>query len=114
MRKHHNKLYYSKYRFKTIFKLPGSLCFYPTTDQYLQELIDKNHCGNFSKINVVKEKYLESAMEIAEYFSINFEPSAIAGLGLFLQLSYNNKIQIKDNEKVIFINTGKCKIVNNE
>ena len=43
MRKHHNKLYYSKYRFKTIFKLPGSLCFYPTTDQYLQELIDKNH-----------------------------------------------------------------------
>jgi len=43
MRKHHNKLYYSKYRFKTIFKLPGSLQFYPTTDQYLQELIDKNH-----------------------------------------------------------------------
>ena len=78
------------------------------------ELIDKNHCGNSSKIVVVKEKYLESAMEIADYFSINFEPSAIAGLGLFLQLSYNKKIQIKDNEKVIFINTGKCKIANND
>jgi hypothetical protein len=42
MRKHHNKLYYSKYRYKTIFKLPGSLQFYPTTDQYLQELINDN------------------------------------------------------------------------
>ena len=42
MRKHHNKLYYSKYRYKTIFKLPNSLCFYPTTDQYLQDLIEKN------------------------------------------------------------------------
>ena len=40
MRKHHNKLYYSKYRFKTIFKLPGSLCFYPTTDHYLHDLIE--------------------------------------------------------------------------
>ena len=78
------------------------------------ELIDKNHCGNSSKIVVVKEKYLESAIEIAEYFSINFESSAISGLGLFLQLSNNNKIHIKGNEKVIFINTGKCKISNNE
>lgn len=35
MRKHHNKLYYGKYRFKTIFKMPGSLMFYPTTDKQL-------------------------------------------------------------------------------
>ena len=35
MRKHHNKLYYGKYRYKTIFKMPGSLMFYPTTDKQL-------------------------------------------------------------------------------
>ena len=39
MRKHHNKLYYGLYRYKTIFQLPGSLQFYPTTDQYLQDKI---------------------------------------------------------------------------
>ena len=38
MRKHHNKLYYGKYRHKTIFKLPGSLMFYPTTDDHLQHI----------------------------------------------------------------------------
>ena len=42
MRKHHNKLYYSKYRYKTIFKMPGSLQFYPTTDHHLQDVIVKN------------------------------------------------------------------------
>ena len=35
MRKHQNKLYYGKYRYKTIFKMPGSLMFYPTTDKQL-------------------------------------------------------------------------------
>ena len=42
MRKHHNKLYYGKYRYKTVFKMPGSLMFYPTTDQYLTNLKEKN------------------------------------------------------------------------
>ena len=53
-------------------------------------------------------------MEIAEYFNLNYEASAISGLGLFLQLSVNNKIKIKENEKIIFINTGKCKMLNDE
>ena len=38
MRKNHNKLYYGKYRHKTVFKLPGSLMFYPTTDEHLMKL----------------------------------------------------------------------------
>jgi len=42
MRKHHNKLFYGKYRYKTIFQMPGSLMFYPTTDQYLTNLKEKN------------------------------------------------------------------------
>ena len=38
MRKNHNKLYYGKYRYKTVFKMPGSLIFYPTTDDHLQHI----------------------------------------------------------------------------
>ena len=38
MRKNHNKLYYGKYRHKTVFRLPGSLMFYPTTDEHLVNL----------------------------------------------------------------------------
>ena len=39
MRKHHNKLYYSKYRFKTLFKMPWTGILYPTTDQKLLDMI---------------------------------------------------------------------------
>tara|TARA_Y100000592_G_scaffold62290_1_gene97305 strand:- start:926 stop:1567 length:642 start_codon:yes stop_codon:yes gene_type:complete len=35
MRKNHNRLYYGKYRYKTVFKMPGSLIFYPTTNEHL-------------------------------------------------------------------------------
>jgi|TARA_R100000030_G_scaffold98594_1_gene88723 hypothetical protein len=38
MRKNHNKLYYGKFRHKTEFKMPGSLMFYPTTDEHLIRL----------------------------------------------------------------------------
>ena len=39
MRKHHNKLYYGKYQFKNIFKMPWASILYPTTDQKLLEMI---------------------------------------------------------------------------
>ena len=58
MRKNHNKLYYGKYRHKTIFKLPGSLMFYPTTDEHLikikkdyKDLPDVNHLASFIMAN---------------------------------------------------------------
>jgi hypothetical protein len=38
MRKNHNKLYYGLYKHKTVFKLPGSLMFYPTTDKHLEKI----------------------------------------------------------------------------
>lgn len=38
MRKHHNRLYFGKYRYKTIFRIPGSVIFYPTTDEHLQDI----------------------------------------------------------------------------
>ena len=58
MRKNHNKLYYGKYRHKTVFKLPGSLMFYPTTDEHLtklkndyKDLPDMNHLASFIMAN---------------------------------------------------------------
>jgi len=44
MRKHHNRLYYGKYRYKTIFKMPGSIIFYPTTNEHLNN-IKKRHAN---------------------------------------------------------------------
>ena len=64
MRKHHNKLYYGKYRHKTIFKMPGSLMFYPTTDEHLNKLKqqyhdapDINHLASFIMNNRKKLKF---------------------------------------------------------
>ena len=94
------KMLYSAFQNKAIDKM----------NRKITNLIEKSHCSKTSRVIVVKEQYLDSAIEIAEYFALNFEPSAISGLGLFLQLSDNNDIHIKSNEKVIFINTGKCKV----
>ena len=42
MRKNHNKLYYGKFKHKTILKVPGSLMFYPTTNEHLLQ-VKKNY-----------------------------------------------------------------------
>ena len=87
MRKHHNKLYYGKYRHKTVFKLPGSLMFYPTTDEHLMkikkeysDLPDMNYLASFIMANRSKMKFrmqdrkaifysgIETAKSLIEYF----------------------------------------------
>ena len=40
MKKHHNKLYFGKYTFKTIFKMLWAHTLYPTNDQHLIKHID--------------------------------------------------------------------------
>ena len=35
MRKNHNRLYYGRFRHKTVFEMPGSVIFFPTTDENL-------------------------------------------------------------------------------
>ena len=64
MRKNHNRLYYGKYRHKTVFKMPGSLIFYPTTDEHLQhikrihpDLPDINFLADFIIENRNKMKF---------------------------------------------------------
>lgn len=43
MRKHHNKLFYGKYRYKVCFDMKWAPILYPTTDQNLQNFIDGKH-----------------------------------------------------------------------
>lgn len=38
MRKRHNKLYYNRFVHKNVFKMPGSLMFWPTTDEHLMKI----------------------------------------------------------------------------
>ena len=38
MRKHHNKLYYGQYRYKTVLDLPESAMLWPTTDDNLRDI----------------------------------------------------------------------------
>jgi len=42
MRKHHNKLYYGEFKHKTVLRVPGSLMFYPTTNEHLLQ-VKKNY-----------------------------------------------------------------------
>ena len=40
MRKHHNRLFYGKYRYKVCFDMKWAPILYPTTDEHLQSFLD--------------------------------------------------------------------------
>jgi hypothetical protein len=62
-------------------------------------------CGICSNVHKIKEVFLNQAMKLADSQSINYEPSGIAGLALFLQM----KNKIPKNKKILIVNTGKTK-----
>ena len=64
MRKNHNRLYYGRFRHKTVFKMPGSLIFYPTTNEHLISIKERhpntpdiNFLADFNMINRQKIKF---------------------------------------------------------
>ena len=69
MRKHHNRLFYGKYRYKNEFDMPWAGILYPTTDENLQQILDGTHRDvvhlntNFWKID---SKVLKLAQFIKE------------------------------------------------
>jgi len=63
------------------------------------------YCGHGSNVYLIKEEYLEKAMEIAQSQGVNCEYSGIAGLALMLQM----KNKLPRNKKMIIVNTGKTK-----
>ena len=92
---------YSAFQEKTINKIKNDI---------IKPIKDKKNCGQKSDVIIVEEKYIDSAIEIANYFRITFEPSGISGLALFFQMIDNNQIDIQKNDKIIIINTGKSAV----
>ena len=97
------KMLYSAFQDKTIKKV---------NDEIVSPLKEKQNCGDSSKVLIVEEKYINSAIEIAEHFNITFEPSGISSLALFFQMADNCHIELNQYDKVIIINTGKSIISN--
>ncbi|MCB9805527.1 PLP-dependent lyase/thiolase [Candidatus Nomurabacteria bacterium] len=75
-------------------------------EQWIRFYRYSGYCGKGSGVHLVKEKFMQEAMKIAEDNSIDTEPSGIAGLALMLQMKEN----IDTSSKILIINTGKAKI----
>ena len=103
-RKHSKmKMLYSAFQDKTINNVNHMI---------VKPLIDKDSCGNQSIVDLVGEKYIDSAIEIGNFFNITFEPSGISGLALFLQMADKKQIKINQHERIIIISTGKSVTTN--
>jgi|SRR3989338_4989718 len=63
------------------------------------------YCGNQSNVFVLKDTYLEQAIQLGEKLGLTFEPSGVAGLGMLLQM----KGKIPKDAKILIVNTGKTK-----
>ena len=62
MRKHHNKLYYGKYQFKNIFKMPWAGILYPTTDQKLLDMIQ----GKDKSVRYLNKQWYKTSPDIVK------------------------------------------------
>ncbi len=74
-------------------------------EQWIRLYKYSGFCGQETGVHLIKEGYLDEAMEIAEYNKVNCEPSGIAGLALMLQL----RDFLPKNKKILIVNTGKTK-----
>jgi hypothetical protein len=60
MRKHHNKLFYGKYRYKLAFDMPWAPMLNPTTDENLQSFID----GKQTQTKYLNRKFWSTTSEV--------------------------------------------------
>lgn len=58
-----------------------------------------------SNVYLLKEEWLDKAIELAAKLKISCEPSGIAGLALLLQMQQ----KIPKDKKILIVNTGKTK-----
>ncbi|MDD4983249.1 MAG: PLP-dependent lyase/thiolase [Candidatus ainarchaeum sp.] len=65
------------------------------------------YCGKKSDVYILKEKYLDEAIAIAEKSKIVAEPSGLVGLAMLLQM----KNKIPKDAKLLVVNTGKSKYI---
>jgi len=85
--------------------------FLPTYSEYLKyinELYSYSCVGKNTSIKNLSEEFAIQAVDLGNKLHLNFEPSGLAGLALFLQI----KEQIPRDAKILIINTGKTKSAN--
>jgi len=74
-------------------------------EQWIRLYRYQGFCGEGSNVYLIKEEYLDKALDIAKSQGINCEPSGIAGLAMLIQL----KNKIPQDKKILIVNTGKTK-----
>lgn len=74
-------------------------------EQWIRFYRQAGFCGSLSDVKIVQEEHLVQAFELAERLSITCEHSAIAGLGMLLQM----KDSIPADAKILIVSTGKTK-----
>lgn len=65
----------------------------------------KGHIGAKSRVGIVREEFLQEAMNIAKMNDLTCEPSGIAGLAMLLQMCD----EVPQEDKKLIINTGRVK-----
>jgi hypothetical protein len=75
-------------------------------EQWIKFYRQAGFCGLESGVHLIREEFLDRAMEMAESQGVNCEYSGIAGLALMLQMKNN----LPRNKKMLIVNTGKTKI----
>lgn len=78
---------------------------FETYTKFLDELKSYGCIGKKSTIAEIHESHVDEAILLANSQNINFEPSGIAGLAMFLQMKH----KIPSDKKVLIVNTGKTK-----
>ncbi len=76
------------------------------SEQWIRFYRYASYCGPESNVLLVKEHFIDDAMEIAEANKVTCEPSGIAGLALMLQM----KEVLPKDKKMLIVNTGKTKL----
>jgi len=74
-------------------------------EQWIRFYRHAGFCGSESDVHLLKEEYLEKAMELANSQEIDCEYSGIAGLSLMLQM----KSKLPKDKKILIVSTGKTK-----
>lgn len=74
-------------------------------EQWIRLYKYAGYCGQESGVFIIKESFLDQAIAIANSQTITFEPSAMSGLALMLQM----KEKLHKDKKILIVNTGKAK-----
>jgi hypothetical protein len=74
-------------------------------EQWMSLYKHAGYCGPNSNVFLIKEEFLNKAMDIAQENGVECEYSGIAGLALLLQM----KNKIPKNKKILIVSTGSTK-----